>query len=143
MIQKILVPYNEGGSAEAAFNFGLNLAKQFNSQLFVLSVIQVPEPPTEVETEAVIESATAHYQKLFHALHKKAQIAGITVHTSIVTGHPEDQILMKAEKENIDVIVIGHQTRSGFGKWFLGSVTDRVVDHAQCTVVVVKKEHTK
>ena len=143
MIQKILIPYNHGGSAEAAFNFALNLAKKFNSQLFVLSVIQLPEPPTEVETEAIIESSTAHYHKLFHELHKRAEVLGVTIHATVATGHPEEQILMKAEKEHIDVIVIGHQTRVGFGKWFLGSVTDRVVDHAQCTVIVVKKDHTK
>jgi len=143
MIQKILVPYNGGASADAAFNFALGLAKTYNSPVHVLSVIQLAEPPMEVETEATIDNSTKHYHKYFTELHKKAQVAGVTVHASVVTGHPEEQILMKAEKENIDVIVMGHQTRSKFGRWFIGSVTDRVVDHAQCTVIVVKRDHTK
>jgi len=143
MIQKILVPYNGGASADAAFNFALGLAKTYNAPVHVLSVIQLAEPPMEAETEAVIENSTQHYHKLFADLHKRAQDAGVTVHASVVTGHPEEQILMKADKEHIDVIVMGHQTRGKFGRWFIGSVTDRVVDHAQCTVIVVKRDHTK
>jgi nucleotide-binding universal stress UspA family protein len=143
MIQKILVPYNGVASADAAFNFALGLAKTYNSPVYVLAVIQLAEPPMEVETEATIDNSTKHYHKYFTELHRKAQTAGVTVHASVVTGHPEEQILMKAEKENIDVIVMGHQTRGKFGRWFIGSVTDRVVDHAQCTVIVVKRDHTK
>ena len=143
MIQRILVPYNGVASADAAFNFALGFAKTYNSPVYVLAVIQLAEPPMEVETEATIENSTKHYHKLFGELHKKAQAVGVTVHASVVTGHPEEQILMKAEKENIDVIVMGHQTRGKFGRWFIGSVTDRVVDHAQCTVIVVKREHAK
>ena len=143
MIKKILVPYNGGVSADAAFNFALGLAKTYKAPVHVLSVIQLPEPPMEVETEATIENSTKHYHKFFTELHKKAQAAGVIVHASVVTGHPQEQILMMAEKEDIDVIVMGHQTRGKFGRWFIGSVTDRVVDLAQCTVIVVKREHTK
>jgi nucleotide-binding universal stress UspA family protein len=143
MIKKMLVPYNGGEQANAAFNFALDLAKSYGSELHVLSVIQLPEPPTEVETEAILENSTNYYEKLFKALNTKAQEAGIKISTKVVNGHAEDQILNEAEKGGYDVIVMGHQTRSKLGKWLLGSVTDRVVDHAQCTVIVVKKDHMK
>ena len=143
MIKKLLVPYNGGEQANAAFHFALDLAKVYGAKLHVLSVIQLPEPPTEVETEAVLESSTGHYEKFFKELNKKAQEIGVKISTKIVTGHAEDQILYEAEKGGFDVIVMGHQTRGKLGKWFLGSVTDRVVDHAKCTVIVVKKEHKK
>jgi nucleotide-binding universal stress UspA family protein len=143
MIKKMLVPYNGEEQADAAFNFALDLAKVYGSELHVLSVIQLPEPPTEVETEAILESSTAHYESLFGCLNKKAQEAGVKISTKVVNGHAQDQILNEAEKGGFDVIVMGHQTRSNLGKWLLGSVTDRVVDHAQCTVIVVKKDHKK
>ena len=143
MIKKMLVPYNGGEQANAAFNFALDLAKSYGSELHVLSVIQLPEPPTEVETEAILESSTIHYENLFKELNKKAQEAGTKISTKVVSGHAEDQILHETEKGGYDVIVMGHQTRSKLGKWLLGSVTDRVVDHAQCTVIVVKKDHKK
>ena len=143
MIKKLLVPYNGGEQANSAFNFALDLAKVYRSELHILSVIQLPEPPTEVETEAILESSTNHYEKLFKDLNKKAQEEGVSISTKVVNGHAEDQILNESEKGGFDVIVMGHQTRGKLGKWFLGSVTDRVVDHAKCTVIVVKKEHKK
>jgi len=143
MIKKMLVPYNGEEQAEAAFNFALDLAKTYSSELHILSVIELPEPPTEVETEAILESSTGYYENLFKGLSKKAQEAGVKISTKVVNGHAEDQILNETEKGGYDVIVMGHQTRSGLGKWLLGSVTDRVVDHAKCTVIVVKKDHKK
>ena len=53
------------------------------------------------------------------------------------------QILHHIEQDKADVLVIGHQTQSRLGKWLVGSVTDKVVDHAPCTVIVVKKEHKR
>ena len=143
MIKKMLVPYNGEEQANAAFNFALDLAKVYGSKLHVLSVIQLPEPPTEVETEAILESSTNLYQGLFKELNKRAQKEGVKILTKVVNGHAEDQILNEAEKGGFDVIVMGHQTRGRLGKWLLGSVTDRVVDHAKCTVIIVKKEHKK
>jgi nucleotide-binding universal stress UspA family protein len=43
-----------------------------------------------------------------------------------------------AEKENIDLIVIGTRGRSGFKKLLLGSVASGVVTYAHCSVMVVK-----
>jgi nucleotide-binding universal stress UspA family protein len=43
-----------------------------------------------------------------------------------------------AEKENIDLIVIGTRGRSGFKKLLLGSVASGVVNYAHCPVMVVK-----
>jgi len=143
MIKKMLVPYNGREQADAAFNFALDLAKVYGSELHVLSVIQLPEPPTEVETEAILESSTEYYEKLFRELRRKAGELGVKISTKVVNGHAEDQILHETEKGGFDVIVMGHQTRGGLGRWLLGSVTNRVVDHAPCTVIVVKKEHKK
>ena len=143
MIKKMLVPYNGKEQSDSAFNFALDLAKVYGSELHVLSVIQLPEPPSEVETEAILESSTRFYENLFKKLLKKANKSGVKISTKVVNGHAEDQILHETEKGRYDVIVMGHQTRSGLGRWLLGSVTDRVVDHAPCTVIVVKKEHKK
>ena len=47
-------------------------------------------------------------------------------------------ILGFAEKENIDLIVIGTRGRSGFKKLLLGSVASGVVTYAHCPVLVIK-----
>ena len=50
----------------------------------------------------------------------------------------EDPIVDYAERENVDLIVIGTRGRTGFKKMLLGSVASDVVTYAHCPVLVVK-----
>lgn len=141
MIKKLLVAFDGSPESCAAFDFGLDLARVYKAELHVVSVVEFPEPPIDVETEAFLENGTNHYKNLFRELHRKAHAAAIPVKTVVAAGRPVVQILHHAEKEKADVLVIGHQTQSHFGRWLTGSVTDKVVDHASCTVIVVKRKH--
>jgi nucleotide-binding universal stress UspA family protein len=47
-------------------------------------------------------------------------------------------IVAYAERENVDLIVIGSRGRTGFKKMLLGSVASDVVTYAHCPVLVVK-----
>jgi nucleotide-binding universal stress UspA family protein len=140
-MKNMMVAYDGSFTAKAAFDFALDLAKKYGAQIHVLSVARLPEPPTEVETEAVIENASERFKHEFAELRKKARETGLNVETHIVSGHPAEQILHWAHEHKIDTIVMGHQTRSTLGRWLLGSQTDRVVDHAECNVIVVKSQH--
>jgi nucleotide-binding universal stress UspA family protein len=109
--------------------------------LEVLSVVRVLEPPEDVETEAAMESGREHYEKFFRHLRHQAKEVDIHLKTEVALGHPAEQIIRWADKEKIDVIIMGHQTKNTFGKWLLGSVPDRVVHHAPCSIIIVKLDH--
>ena len=141
MIKKILVPYNGSAEAKSAFNFALDLAQKYQTAIQILAVATLPDPPGEVETAAILENATDYYKHQFTELRHRAKEAGLNLDTHIVSGHAAEQIIHFAEKNNFDVIVMGHQSRSKLGRWLIGSVTDRVVDHAPCTVIVVKRNY--
>lgn len=140
MIQKLLIAYDGSKESECAFDFGLELANRYDSQIEVLSVARPPEPPTMVETTAVLEDATDYYKKLFQQLKSRAAKKGKEIKAEVVVGHPAEQILHRAQQIQADTIVMGHQTRGLLGKWLLGSVADRVIDHAQCNVIIVKEK---
>ncbi len=53
-------------------------------------------------------------------------------------GSPAQEILREAKDENYDWIILGSHGRSGLDKFFLGSVSQAVVNHAHCSVTVVR-----
>jgi nucleotide-binding universal stress UspA family protein len=55
----------------------------------------------------------------------------------VVEGDPVELILEQAEVLEADLIVLGTHGRRGFDRWVLGSVTERVLHHAPCSVLTV------
>jgi nucleotide-binding universal stress UspA family protein len=134
----ILVGHDGSRDAETAFEDALDLAALARARLSVVSVASPPEPPTEVETQAAIEAATAHYEKLFDSLRRQAQERHVALRTHVLVGHPADQILKTATAQRAELIVVGHRGRSAIREWVSGSTSRRVVSHANCPVLVVR-----
>ena len=88
--------------------------------------------------DAIIESATQHYEELFKGLREKAKAEGVEIKTDIVVGHPADQIIKYAAEKKSDMIVVGQLGKSKIANWLLGSVSKRVSSYASCTVTIVK-----
>ena len=143
MTSKILVAYDGSLESHSAFLFGLDMAKKFDAELLVLSVVRVLEPPEEVETRDHFERGREHYEKFFQNLRQEAKKSSIQIKTEVVLGHPADQIIRWAENTHVNIILLGHQTKNTFGRWLLGSTPDKVVHHAPCTVTIVKRVHDR
>lgn len=138
-INKVLIAYDGSEESEKAFDMGLDLCLKYSAQMVVLSVARPPEPPIAVETKAVLEAAGEYYQERFRGLKFKAQSAGIEPKFEIRVGHPAEQIVLLANEEPAQMIVMGHRGGGSFlQRWRLGSIARRVQNYAQCTVVVVR-----
>ena len=134
----ILVGHDGCRDAETAFEDALDLAALARARVSVVSIASPPAPPTEAETQAAIESATAHYEKLFESLRRQAQERTVELHADVLVGHPADQILKWASQHGVDLIVVGHRGRSAIAEWVSGSTSRRVVAHAKGPVLVVR-----
>lgn len=55
-------------------------------------------------------------------------------------GRPEGEIVALAEELRVGLIVMGSRGRGGVRRAFMGSVSDSVVRHAHCPVMVVRQE---
>ena len=62
----------------------------------------------------------------------------ITVETRVELGMPPERIAELATEEHADQIVVGSHGRRGFERFLLGSVAERIVRLAPCSVLVVK-----
>jgi len=141
MIKKILVAFDGSEQSHKAYDFALELIKLCPGaapEILVLSVAQPPEPADIVEVDAIIDSATQHYQDLFKGLIEKAKERNVEIKTEVVVGHPADQIVKYARDNKSDMLIVGQTGKSRIESWLLGSVSKRVSTYSPCTVTIVK-----
>lgn len=139
MIDKLIIAYDGSDESKKAFQMGLELAAKFSAQVLVISVARPPEPPVTVEMEAVLERASEFYRSGYDSLRETASALGITPRFEIRMSHPAEQIVLLANEENAQMIVMGHRGGGSFlQRWRLGSIARRVMNYARCTVVVVR-----
>lgn len=125
MFDRILVPTDGSGPANAALEYAGEIAAAEDVTVHVLHVIDPDADPAEVETP--LESSR-----------EWAGDAGAPVIDEIHTGEPQDAILEYAATRDVDAIVMGTRGRSGVGRLLLGSVTEAVVRDAEVPVLVVR-----
>jgi len=141
MLNKILVAFDGSQQSYKAFDFALDLSKLCPGaapEIIILSVAQPPEPADIVEVDAIIDSATQHYEELFKGLRDKAREKNLEIKTEVVVGHPAEQIIKYAAETKSDLIVVGQIGKSKIANWLLGSVSKRIATYAPCTVTIVK-----
>jgi nucleotide-binding universal stress UspA family protein len=71
-------------------------------------------------------------------IEEMAKTAGVSAASEIIEGYPADIIIRVAEKENMNLIVVGYIGASGLERFLLGSVADKVVRNSKVSVLVVR-----
>ncbi len=138
MIKKILAAYDGSESADKAYAYALDMTKKYGADLLVLSVARPPDPPEDVETEALLENAERHYEKQFGAMKQRAVVEGVRAEFKVAVGHPAKQIIYHADENGTDLIIMGHRGKGFFERLLLGSISKQVVHYANCAVLIVR-----
>jgi len=125
--ERILVPTDGSTFSELACREAISIAKRTKGSLIALSVAKKDEniPVAEESIGKVKEYADRD---------------GVQVEAMTLKGEPYKVIVDTAEKKKANLIVIGSHGRTGMEKLFMGSVTERVIGHAGCPVLVAKKK---
>ena len=140
-MKNILVPYDFTNFADLAFENALQIAEKFDSKLTLLTVIGNVDT-SGMSLDRAEEAQDERENKAKEDLNKLSEskkINNADVSVSIVHNPSSvDGILSYADKNNIDLIVMGSHGRSGLKKLVLGSVAAGVVTKANCRVMIVK-----
>ena len=95
----------------------------------------MPWPPT---MDAFIDEQKSALNDVLTRAAAELGTAVGSVERSVVVGHPPTEIVEAASKTGVDLVVLGARGLGPLGRLVLGSVSDRVVHHAPCPVLVVK-----
>ena len=139
IFEKILVPLDGSECSLRALEKAIEIAKKFNGKITLISVYNVSSfkvTPSQV-FNYVIEIRKANESILEEAT-KIVKAEGIQVEKVIEEGHIVERIVNKARDENFDLIVLGAQGISKIKEILLGSVSQGVISHSRCPVLVVK-----
>ena len=85
----------------------------------------------------LIDGQTARAKAYLDGLAVQLQHAGLRVTTVIREGAADQTIIEYAQEQGIDLIVMSTHGRSGFKRFFVGSVTDRVIRSGETPVLVL------
>jgi nucleotide-binding universal stress UspA family protein len=149
-INSILCPIDFSEFSRHGLMHAVQLARWFNSRLTVLYVYPPPGAPPPVlfsglpgplppypaltvSPDSTHEAMVADVANFVRGIDTE----GIALHVDACAGAPVGGILREASKQGSDLIVIGTHGHSGFDRWILGSVTEKILRKASCPVLTV------
>lgn len=127
---KILVAYDGSKYAQKALNYAVQLGEKYKSKITLLSVVQtmltkIQEEAAKSIGERVVSEAESH-------------VKGVSTDKKVEVGHPAKTIIDFAKEGDYDLIVLGSRGLNPVKRFVLGSVSDKVARHAQCSVLIIK-----
>ena len=145
-IRLILVPVDGSESAEKSARAALELALKYHAKVVALSIVASPGfaftgpagAPADL-TDYYKEGTTGAKQAI-DSIVKLAKETGVEIRGEVLepVSSTVGAIVEFAEKEKVDLIVMGTRGLGGFKKLLLGSVSNGVVSHAPCSVLIVR-----
>jgi nucleotide-binding universal stress UspA family protein len=139
--KKILLPTDGSEESKKAVSRGLELAKALGSDVVGVYVIDTSSFVNLPETfmwENVRGLLEEEGKKAIASMERAAKKHKLKLSSEIREGSPSKEILNLAAEKKADLIVMGTAGRSGLDKFFLGSVSEKVLRSAGCSVMLVK-----
>jgi nucleotide-binding universal stress UspA family protein len=128
-----LAPASKGATAEA-----LQLARDLQADLLVVSVIDPTSLLAAGPAVLRMDQRRAAREAAAQAIVVAGRHAGVSVRFLVWEGEPGAAIVEAAVAESADLVVVGTHGRSRVGRLVLGSVSDHVVRHAPCPILIVR-----
>ncbi|MFY9797226.1 MAG: universal stress protein [Candidatus Nitrosopolaris sp.] len=142
-IKKILVPIDGSECSLEAAKYATRIAKDENAQLYCIHVMtSVPygianAPAIEEYLKDLEQKVQSWFDKV-RDMAKNECIPDLKTETFTDVNSVVGSIIDYATSKNIDLIVIGTRGRTGLKRFFMGSVANGVVQHAHCSVYLVR-----
>ncbi len=147
MYKTILVATDGSEPSKHAVDYAAISAEKWDAKLVVLTV--VPPPVTIYNSEGGFQADySLDYEKVLFSYHTEVleeakntlneKYPALQVETQIKKGTVNAKILEAIDDPEIDLIVIGNRGLGGLTGWFLGSITNYVVNHCKKPILVVK-----
>lgn len=145
MYKRILVPLDGSDRAEHAIPVAARIARAFGGSIILLGVATTPveygpylAPPATYAREA-IDAALTEATSYLQGVAQSDVLAGITTEVKALFGAAAPTILSAVQMFHSSIIVMCSHGYTGFKRWVLGSVADKVTRYAPIPVLVLRE----
>lgn len=158
---KLLIPVDGSQASYKAAQKAAEIAKQYGFDIKLITVIEqgglsrhnrserawrqvdgsiIGGRTRAWDSEELIGEMREDAQSLLDDLTEELDFGNAKVSKEVLVGEPYHMILEAAERENVDLIVMGNRGFSKIKRFFVGSVTQRVISEATCPVLVIHSD---
>ncbi|MDO8277415.1 MAG: universal stress protein [Burkholderiaceae bacterium] len=142
MYKKILLAYDGSEAGQKALLSSGDLAQWSQSELSLIAVMPSSLNVMSVEGASydgeLLEIEKRQYQAVLNEGVARLAALGHAVSGQLLNGDPVDQIARHARTIGADLIVVGHKHLDSWAaRWWSGSISKALVEHAPCSVLVV------
>ncbi len=139
MVDRILVPFDGSKNSEKGLQYACWLSNKLGATITVLHVVNIPATGNSavLNTRSLISEGRKVLEKA-----KKVVESEKCAHTRYYlrhgVGNPAHEIIKLSKKVPFSMIVMSATGHTALSHLLMGSVSDTVVHHAQCVVVIVR-----
>ncbi len=155
-MKKILVPTDFSEQAGYALDFAYQIALKSTAEIILINVVDYPglssvwgggmnviggaEPPLDNLDESFINNLLNRSKDEIRAMAQRLDPGSVKIKQVVEVGNPYFVITEKIEQENVNLVIMGTKGATGLEEVLIGSNTERVVRHAKCPVITIKKK---
>ncbi|MFN8577892.1 MAG: universal stress protein [Candidatus Sericytochromatia bacterium] len=141
MFNTILLPIDGSENSNKCIDYAKSLAETYKSKIIVLNVYELPSiiEPYQVNPQAFSQLTLRikdDSEKLINET--KNLFKGFDIEVLTIEGNSGATIKEIADTKNVDLIVMGSRGLGTIKSFLLGSVSNYVIHHVKCPVIVIK-----
>ncbi|MDF2677916.1 MAG: UspA protein [Bacillota bacterium] len=152
---KLLVPVDGSSASIDAVKKSIEIARKHNYSIKLINVVNFSslshlnrnerlwrymDGSTITESDELSKITKENAEKLLNVIIDKLDFTDIKTEKEVLSGEPYEKILEVAKNENFDLIVMGNRGFSKIKRFFVGSVTQKVISEAPCPVLVIHSD---
>jgi nucleotide-binding universal stress UspA family protein len=138
LFSRILVAIDGSESAKKAFAKSIYLAQKCNSKLDVVHVVSCDLGGDSATTFELIDEFKTKGKKMLGEYKIQAAKSNVPAEITVTQGDPAQVIIELAKTKKYDLIIMGTRGKSALQELLIGSVSQKVMHHASCPVMVVR-----
>ncbi|MDD2615044.1 MAG: universal stress protein [Methanosarcina sp.] len=143
LYRNIVIATDGSENSQRAISQGIEIAKLSGATVHALYVVDstsFSSIPMDAGWEAMYEILRGEGEKAIFEVKERGEASGVEVREVLLEGHPSNEIINFAEKNNADLIVVGTLGKTGLDRFLMGSVAEKIVRGSKVPVLVVRSE---